>query len=238
MKETARYYLKLLALPLFLLVISLSLRLLWSLFTLPSAPELADEVAGWLTKYGLPILFLCAMAEGMLLVGGYFPGVFVIAVSVLVARNWYEAAIAIAVGSAGLMTAHVINYQLGRHGWYRILARFGLTGAIKDAKERLEKRGPVAVFTTYWAPSIAAMTDTAAGIMKIPFWKFFLYALLASTFWNILAGTIMYQLGDRALELASPDSTGIWLVPSILIAWMVVLVGWDSLKVRNSRNPQ
>lgn len=232
MREHARYYGALLAIPLLLLAVYVSIRIAWSVFSLPPAPVLTEMVGGWLIRYGLPVLFLAAMAEGMLLVGGYFPGVFVITVAVVVARSWQEAALAIAVGSAGLMAAHVINYQLGKHGWYRLLAHFGLSASIREARQRLERRGPAAVFATYWLPSLSSLTDTAAGIMRIPFRKFLVYSLAATIFWNTIAGSIMYYLGSQAIELAGPGGTQPWIVFTILGAWMFGLLLLDGRKKR------
>lgn len=238
MRARFHYYSALLAIPLLLLIVYISIRITWSVFNLPPAPELTEMVGGWLVRYGLPVLFLAAMAEGMLLVGGYFPGVFVITVAVVLARSWQEAALAVAIGSAGLMAAHIVNYQLGRHGWYRILARFGLSGSIKEARQRLERRGPAAVFATYWLPSLSSLTDTAAGIMGIPFGKFLTYALAATIFWNVIAGSIMYYLGSQAIELAGPGGTQPWIVLGIIGLWMLGLLASDWRKQRKSRNPR
>ncbi len=227
-------YLALLSVPLFLLAVSLSLRVFWNVFDLPPAQVLADTIAGWLSRYGLPVLFLAAMAEGTLLVGGYFPGVFIITVAVIVARSWQEAVVAVIVGSLGLIAAHIVNYQLGRHGWYRLLSRFGLKGPIAQARHRLEKRGLWALFATYWMPSIAALTDTAAGIMAIPFRRFLVYAVAATFLWDTIAGTVMYLLGSKAIEIATPNGTDMWIVLPILGAWMLGLIIWDWRKRRSS----
>ena len=233
MMPRIRHYLLLLALPLGLLVISVSLRLAWHLFDLPTAPVLAESVGGWLYRYGAPVIFLSALLEGTLLLGGYFPGIFVITISVITARSPYEALSAVIVGSCGLFVAHLINYGLGRHGWYRVLARFGLSSAIMDARKRLERRGPSAIFLSYWMPSLAALTDTAAGVMHVPFRRFALWSLAGVVFWDSLAGTIMYFLGDRALALASPNGTQSWLVFAVLGTWMAFLILRDALRPRD-----
>lgn len=237
MQKQLHRYLELLSIPLLLLVVYISIRIAWNVFSLPPAPELTEIVGGWLVRYGLPVLFLAAMAEGMLLVGGYFPGVFVITVAVVVARSWQEAVLAIAIGSAGLMAAHIVNYQLGRHGWYRILAKFGLSGSINEARQRLERRGPAAVFATYWLPSLSSLTDTAAGIMGISFRKFLVYALAATIFWNAIAGSIMYYLGSQAIELAGPGGTQPWIVLSIIGLWMLGLLILDWRRGRKKPKP-
>lgn len=237
MRARLGHYLSVLALPLTLLLVSLSLRVAWLLFDLPPAVEFAGTVSGWLQAYGLPVLLLCAMLEGMLLVGSYFPGVFIITVSVIVSRSWQEAVVVVVVGSAGTLVAHGINYFLGRHGWYHLLTRFGLGGAIRDARMRLERHGLAAVFTSYWMLSLAALTDTAAGIAGVPFRKFALYSLLGTIFWNSVAGTTMYLLGERAISLALPSSgTDVLFLFAWIAAWSGILIALDARRTRKRRN--
>lgn len=228
--KSLRYYLELLAIPLGFVVMSLSLRVVWYVFDLPSADVFTDRIGAWIYTYGAPILFISALAEGMLLVGGYFPGIFVITISVITARTPYEAAFSVLVGSAGLFVAHMINYALGRFGWYRILVRFGLSSSVTQARARLEKRGAVAIFLSYWMPSLAALTDTAAGIMHLPFFRFALWSLAGVLFWDTVAGTVMYYLGDRAIALASPGGGNAWIVFGALGLWMLVLIILDVRK--------
>lgn len=225
-----RHYLRLFSIPLGFLLVTFSLRLLWLVFHLPPADVFALQIGGWLHEYGLPIVFLSAIAEGMLLVGGYFPGIFIISISVILARSPYEAFIAVVVGSAGLMVAHVANYLLGRYGWYRLLVAFGLSHSVATAKDRLERRGPMAIFLSYWMPSLASLTDTAAGIIAMPFRRFLLFSVAGVIFWDSLVGLFLYYLGDKAFALISPNGTDIWIVALVVVLWMVGLLVIDLRK--------
>lgn len=223
-----KYYLRLLAMPLLFAALLLSLALVWRVLELPPTEELMRTVGQWLRTYGLWALLICAYIEGMLLVGSYFPGVFVIFVSVLAAQSWWEAGVAVAVGTLGLVLAHMANYGLGRYGWYRVLAKFGLSSAIEDSRARLIRRGPIALFLTYWSPSNGAIVDTAAGIMRMPFQTFVAYSIGASVFWNVLVGCLVYGVGERTIALAAPGSSGgLPVIMSILILWVIVLLVMD-----------
>ena len=230
-----KYYFKLLSLPLSLLVFFISVSVVLRLFDLPLSDILAEYVGKWFGAYGLVALLISATIEGMLLFGGYFPGVFVIFVSVIVANSISEAITRIAVGTLGLFVAHIFNYLLGRYGWYRILAKFGLKSSIEEASNKLVKRGPIAIFSSYWMPSISALTDTAAGILQMPFKKFVIYSFLSMVFWNTLAGVMVYFVGNGALLLVGSGGTTELLIQfSVVAIWIIILLVIDFRKRRMS----
>lgn len=226
-----KYYLKLLSPPLTLLLVFISLWIIWWVFNLPPAEELARSVEGLFDKYGLPVILVSAIIEGMLLIGGYFPGVFVIFIGVILADSPAEAVIMVVVGTIGLFLAHILNYFLGRYGWYRILVKFGLKASIEQEQQKLLKRGPIAIFSSYWLPSIAAFTDTAAGILQMPFRTFVLFSFLGVVFWDSLVGFIVYQLGDNALSVVAPSgSTDLVVGLFIVVVWATILIFQDFRK--------
>jgi membrane protein DedA with SNARE-associated domain len=225
----AKHYLKILSLPLFFLVLFASLNFAWQIFNIPPAEELALMLRAWFDAYGLPILFLSSIVEGALLVGNYFPGVFVIFLGVILADSVGQAVTAVSVISVGLMIAHIFNYVLGRYGWHTILIKFGLKQAIDGAKEKLQKRGPTAILLSYWMPSLGAITDTAAGIIRLPFRIFLTYAIISTIMWNTIAGTTVYVVGDKALALASPSSTRSIIFYVILAIWVMSILLLDHL---------
>lgn len=236
MPVAVKHYLKLLSVPLLLIVLSWSLRIVWEVFNLPEAEAMEVVARQWFDQYGLPALFASALIEGMLLVGGYFPGLFVIFLSVILTRTPLEAVIVVAVASAGLFLAHLLNYTLGRYGWYRLLVRFGLRNAIEGERENVVRRGALAIFLSYWVPSAAALTDTAAGIMRMPF-KIFFFAALASTIgWDTFFGVFIYFFQDTALAIVGgPGSSG-WEFYTIIGVWMAVLLVIDFYQKRKESN--
>jgi hypothetical protein len=84
---SVKYYIKLLSIPLLILVLYASLSLLWVIFNLPSPVEFTNIVEVWFATYGLPILFVSAILESILLIGSYFPGSLVIVISVILAQS-------------------------------------------------------------------------------------------------------------------------------------------------------
>jgi len=226
-----KYYLKLLSLPLSLLVGFISLFVIWKAFELPPAEIIIQKINVLFDSYGLLIFFISAFIEGILLFGGYFPGVFIIFVSVVSAISLPEALLRISISTIGLTFAHMANYSLGKYGWYKLLLKFGLKGPIEDAKIKLLKKGPMAIFASYWLPSVATLTDTAAGILHMPFRKFFYSSISASIFWNLLVGLIVYFVGEKILVVAtSGGKTELLVQFSIVIVWATILLVLDFRK--------
>jgi membrane protein DedA with SNARE-associated domain len=231
----AKHYLKLFSAPLLCLALFLSLTIGWRVFHLPPIEELTRMINRLFDTYGLPVLFLSALLEGMLLIGSYFPGVFVIFIGVIASNTPYEAALVIIVATTALIISHSVNYFLGKYGWHRVLLKFGMKHVVEKAQERLQKKGPIAIALSYWSPSFAAMTDTAAGIIQMPFKIFFIYSVLASIFWNSIVGTAVYFAGDKALVVASGGGTGSLTDTGPLIAYGIVIIWMGILLYKDRR---
>ncbi len=222
-----KYYGRLLALPLFFTALFTSLFIVWEIFNLPPEDVMTEMLRSQFESHGLPILLLSSIIEGMLLIGNYFPGVFVIFLGVIISKNIPEAILAVSIITAGLLVAHVGNYLLGKHGWYRLLVKFGLKSSIEIAREDLIKRGPVAILASYWLPSAGALTDTAAGIIGMPFRAFLVYSIFSTVFWNIIAGFLVYTFKDFALQAATPGKTGMYIMYGLLMTWAIILIMVD-----------
>lgn len=234
MKEISvfRYYLRLLALPLTFGAIILSLYGVWLLLDMPTGGAFADLIRGWFEEYGLPLVFFAAIAEGFFLVGNYFPGSFVIVFGIALSSSWGEAVTTLLVGTSGLMLAHMMNYALGRFGWYHVFLKLGFAGSIERSRQKLLARGGWAIFASYWLPSMAAVIDSAAGILRMSFKRFVLISLASSLFWNTLVMIIAYTLGERAVQLMESDSSNITILVGVIIIWILVLLVLDWRKKR------
>ena len=229
-----KYYYQLLSVPLFFLVLYFSLNVIWNVFDLPPVDELMGIVSEWFDRYGVPALFFGAFLEGLLLIGSYFPGVFVIFLGVLVADSSGDAIFAVFISTLGLVLAHISNYFLGKYGWYKLLTKLGMKDAIEQSKIKLEKRGLWAIPLSYWLPSIGALTNTAVGILGIPFKKFIICSITSSIFWYSVVGFIVYRSGESALEVAGGGAGNIYVF-LIMGVWIAGLILFDFLKRRHNK---
>lgn len=155
---------------------------------------------GFILEYGLIVSFIGAFLEGLLLIGWYFPGSFIIFLSVILSGSPERAAVSVAVVTLAMYFAYVVNYILGRYGWYKVLARFGMQELITDAQKKIETHAPKAFFFSFWQPGLASFTSTAAGVLRLTWKSFFLYAGASLVFWNVFWGILAYTVGESIIE--------------------------------------
>lgn len=183
---------------------------------MPSEPELIVLAKSYFEKYGLLTVLISATIEGLILVGFYYPGSLVIFLGVIFAgRNIIDLLQVVSVVSLGLFTSYLINFYLGKYGWYKLLLVFGLKEPLEKAKASLNKYGLSSILLSYWQPNIAALVATAAGILHFSVPKFFLYSFVAVISWNTFWGGLVYFLGEKSLNLVGPKFIFI-----VVIAWI------------------
>lgn len=222
--EKLKEFLNLLWMPLFGLAVLGFFYGTWTLFNLPPAEEVTEIAKGYFETYGLFVIFICAIIEGLLLAGWYFPGSFVIVLGVFLAHDSYLQVFGVfAATTAGLLIAYAANFFLGKYGWYRVLSALGFKTALQKAQAQLEHFGLRAVFLTFWHPNLAALTSTAAGILQGSFRKFALYAIAATVLWDAFWTVIGFSLGEAALTVIGPKFIVafivIWIAAILYSAW-------------------
>lgn len=211
--------LKALTIPISFVVIYLVYVLLWRIFGLPSVGELTQIIERSFLEYGLWIVLVSAFIEGVLLLGQYFPGGFVIFLGVIASRgDIVRAAEVVGIVSIAFFAAYYVNYLLGKYGWYRLFAKFGLGGSIDRAKDKLNKHIFFAVFSNYWDTNIASIIATAAGVLRIPLGKFLLYSVFGIVIWNTVWGVVVYNIGE--LLIKNELMVSLW----VLLVWMLVII--------------
>jgi membrane protein DedA with SNARE-associated domain len=220
-----RSTLKLIALPLVLLAIFVSLYAIWYLLDLPPEATLIPIAKDYFARYGLATVFVSAIVEGLLLIGWYFPGTIVLVLALILAGdNPYRVAEIAVTAVAGLSIAYTVNFFVGKHGWYRIFVSFGLKESLERAKDRLGKYGLSAIFTTYWQFNLASLTSTAAGILQFPADRFLVVSLVAAAAWMTFWSSLIYFFGQAALALVSLRvmiaAVAIWIAARLLFTYI------------------
>lgn len=212
--------LKYISVPLILMLMYLIFISLYSFFGLPSDEEIIASAGEYYEKYGYWTVFIGALGEGLLLLNWYLPGSIVVVLGVIFAKEAGLSVVGmIALVVAGFFITTLINYVLGRFGWYKLLLKIGLEKPLDNIKAKTEKVGPKIIFSTYIHPNLGALTATSAGILKFPFVRFSLYSLAALVLWNTMWGILVYFIGPFILKLLSTV-----MVVLILIIWTGFLV--------------
>ena len=211
-------FIKRLALPLLLLGAVLMLYLIWLVLDLPAESELMAIAQDYYNRYGLLTVFVSALMEGLVFVGVYYPGSLVIFLGVIFAGKDIGRVIeVVAVVDIGLELGCIINFFLGKYGWYRVLLKFGLKEPLQHAQQRLKHHEKTAYVMSFWQPSLAAFTSTAAGILQLPFWRFFLFSFGIGTAWSVFWGALIYFLGEASLGIV-----GLRFVLVALAVWILI----------------
>ena len=185
---------------------------------IPSSAEIIDLAEELFAAYGYWFVLFGAAIEGLLFVTIYFPGSTVIGLGAVFARTGeLSLPLVILVGTLGLQIGLTVDYVLGRYGWYHLLVKFGLKGALERSKARVEKYGLLAMGTGYIIPTTAALVATSAGILRIPFSRFFVASTLVILLWVTIVSLAAYLAGEELVRILSRF---FWY------AFFVVVGGW------------
>lgn len=199
--------------------VSLGVLILWKAFDLPERDVFVDLVKHYFSVYGAWIVFVSALLEGMLVAGSFFPGGVVIFLGVATAWDARRAAFVVVVVSVAFFIAYTIDYFLGKYGWYRLFLKFGLKEPIEKSKAKLSRHEPTAIVFSYWSPNLAAITATAAGVLRIPLKRFLRHSAIGIIVWNTFWGILVFSLGERALNLISVKWAAL-----ILGSWVIIIL--------------
>jgi membrane protein DedA with SNARE-associated domain len=220
MPDRMKKVLALLSMPLILLFSYFALAIVWKVFDWPTQEHMIEIVRSFFDRYGLLVVFVGAFIEGVLLLGQYFPGGFIIFLGVISAGDDVVRAVTvILVVSVAFSISYLLSYFMGRYGWHRLLMRFGLGDALETAQERVRGKGMHAIVFGYWEPNLASITATAAGTLLVPIRTFLMYSTIGILFWNTFWGALVFILGDAALKVMGPK-----YVLTIFAIWAGVIL--------------
>ncbi len=187
----------------------------WGLFVLPPRDTLIDLMKDFIAEYGYLVVFVGAFLESLLLIGWYVPGSLVILLSVILAPTPEAAALSVVIVMLGLWSGYVLDFFLGKYGWYKLLVAFGIKQYIEEAQAKLTRYGVIAIFSSFWSPGLASFTSTAAGVLQYQVFKFLATSAIAVALWGVFWGSAFYFLGERALVLLS------WpFVIFVIVVWI------------------
>ncbi len=205
-------------LPVYALLVVISLRVVWLLLGMPEQSGEIAMLTKYIQQYGLPLILVGSFFEALLVIGWYFPGSFLIFISVITAPTTLVAVISVCVVAVGLYIGYICSFLLGKYGWYTIFLKLGLRQQLDDAKKNLEQRGERALFLSFWNPGLGSFTATAAGILQMPTIRFLSIGLMATVAWCSFWGVVVSLLGERAIPLMFSWT----FVLSALTLWFLV----------------
>jgi membrane protein DedA with SNARE-associated domain len=182
-------------------------------------------VTHFFTSHGLPLLFTVVMLESF---GIPLPGeTALIAFGVLASQGHYSIVSVIAVAAAGAIVGDNLGYALiGRLGGRRLFERSRYMRRYAErflpVTERLmAKHGGKIVFFGRFISILRFTAAWAAGIARMPWWRFFFWNAAGGICWATAVGLVSYYAGAAAANAI--QRYGIYAAAGIAV---VVVVGF------------
>lgn len=173
-------------LPLSALIFYTSAFILWKINFIPSPAQIFVFLEGLYNSYGLVGLFIASFLEGLVYLGLYFPGSFIIALAVFLSGGKVISLVSISlVFALALTLTSIINYLLGRYILSRRSQRSPLDKTSKSRKFLFSFLHPNALAFYFFDEGINKKNPLK--ILLVPFimfpyglfWAFVLFLLRA-----------------------------------------------------------
>jgi membrane protein DedA with SNARE-associated domain len=182
-------------------------------------------VTHFFTSHGLPLLFVVVMLESF---GIPLPGeTALIAFGVLASQGHYSIVEVIAVAAAAAIVGDNLGYALiGRLGGRRLFERWGPLRRYSErflprAESLMAKHGGKIVFFGRFVSVLRFTAAWAAGIARMPWWRFFFWNAAGGICWATAVGLVAYYGGAAAADAI--QRYGIYAAVGIAA---VVLIGF------------
>lgn len=205
-------------------VIALVVALNSWLDVLPSARVITKTAQAWYSSYGLIVLVLAGLIEGLFLIGLYFPGSLIIAVSVFALPSSLPTYIAIALTATATFTVTaIINYAIGYYGVCKLFRRIGAERQIKRMDRFLMRWGKLILVVTAANPTYLAVAMISYGIARERLRTLLAIVIPATLIWMSLATAIIAML-STSISLTGSAPWIDWILIGLLIAWGIGLI--------------
>jgi membrane-associated protein len=184
-------------------------------------------------------VFLFTTLETSLLVGLLVPGDVVVLAAGAATNNFQETIIVIVFAALGTLVGQTIGYVIGRkigpHIQSSFLKRWITPNHWAQAEALLTKRAGLGILAAQFLPVVHATLPVAAGIIKLRYRRFALWAGSGSVLWAIIYVSAGSLFGQTARS--NPSHIG-WLslvaIGLIISLWFIGYV-IDKIVLRSNR---
>jgi len=178
----------------------------------------------FITSHGLPLLFVVIMLESF---GIPLPGeTALIAFGVLASQGHYAIEEVIAVAAVAAIVGDNLGYALiGRLGGRRLFerTRVGRRYAerfLPQAERLMAKHGGKVVFFGRFISVLRFTAAWAAGIARMPWWRFLFWNAAGGICWATAVGLVAYYGGAAAADAI--ERYGIYAAVGIAVALLII----------------
>lgn len=178
------------------------------------------------TSHGLPLLFVVIMLESF---GVPLPGeTALIAFGVLASQGHYSIVTVIVVAAVAAIVGDNLGYWLiGRLGGRALFERWGFLRRYAErflprAERLMAKHGGKVVFFGRFISVLRFTAAWAAGIARMPWWRFLFWNAAGGICWATAVGLVAYYGGAAAADAI--QRYGIYAAVGIAVAVLVVFL--------------
>lgn len=173
----------------------------WRVADLPDPHESFLLIEKWFLAYGLPLVFLAALLEGVAVINLYVPGSAVIVLGVVFSRtDPLLAVLVVFVATVAFIITAQVNYGVGYFGLHRLLRTFGGGVLIDRAEKYWSRHGDKTLPLAFIHPNIGGFVSIASGNGRYPWKKFFVRSVGYTLAWNVLWGVAAFLLADTVAQ--------------------------------------
>ena len=128
----------------------------------------------------------------------------------------------------GTATGVTFEYLVGRTVGRRLLSRYSAAGTdfraahLQDAEAFYRRYGRFALLIGYFVPGIRHLTALLAGMSRIPYALFSLFAYLGGFLWTATFITMGYMLADKWRRVYSYSHR--YILPVVMLAAVFVML--------------
>lgn len=185
---------------------------------LPSPGELWILGEKMFNQYGFWLLIFGIMIEGLFMLGFYFPGSIIILGSIiLLAKTPTDVFLVILIGSIGLVLVNIINYLLGRYGYYKIFNALGAQKTLDRMEHRFRNNRKSVIFVFASSPNFLAIASIYAGIARTTLKKYIPFMALSVIFWVSLVSAVLF-IFFKDITITDNSNLG-WYGFTITLLW-------------------
>jgi len=210
-------------LPFSALIFFLVVYVLWNVQVIPSPEEIVVFLESLYDKYGLVGLFIASFLEGIVYLGLYFPGSFIVFLAIFFSDGSFVAlfSISIVVALAVTLTS-VVNYLLGRNLSFRGAKSYEVVHENRWASKGL--------LFSILHPNILAFYFFHAGLERQNPWKIIFVPFLMIPYGLVIA----YMLSFFRVALKSKIDNP-YVMLSIILIWILVAFVFGHLSKRKQK---
>jgi len=189
--------------------------------------QIAPHIAAFLAHYGYFAIFGLLMLG---IVGPWIPDETILVLSgIAVHRGQLQMNTTVGVAFAGSLCGITLSYVLGRTGAIYALERFEplhrwVGRHLPQVEEWFQRYGKWTLFFGYFIAGVRHFTALTAGMSKLKFRTFALYAYPGGFVWVVCFVAIGYYLGAEWERFAHRFSRGSIIVAAIVV--VIAVAGW------------